>query len=402
MGKPRVVVIATTIGYDGVPHAGGTYMKALSDLMSPLVDLTVMVPGSRGNREAAEKPGAPERTIPLGLEAGRNLLERAANRASLILDARLRRRDPGLPYLPLLVGLAGSAEARRLVREADVIDLQWSDSIRLVHLLRRMNPRARIVGTFHDVMSQSFAREPQDTEDARRYWHGVVGRSRRHEARMVRALDEVLVFSDKDAVLLGSPESARVVRPPLHDGDHREHVPPAPAAGTVLVVSYLARQENDKAAIWTVTDVWPTVSARVPRARLRLVGGGAGDQLKDAVGPADRVELAGFVDDLGPEYAAAAVALVPVMQGAGVKFKTIEAVLHGVPVVSTHVGAEGVGPDELFVQVADDPVALSDALVRVLTDPAAVIPVAEAAQRWAEREFSAERFVESVSAAWAL
>ena len=97
-----------------------------------------------------------------------------------------------------------------------------------------------------------------------------------------------------------------------------------------------------------------------------------------------------------------ATAVRVLRDGAGVKFKTIEAVLHGVPVVSTHVGAEGVGPDELFVQVADDPVALSDALVRVLTDPAAAIPVAEAAQRWAEREFSAERFVESVSAAWAL
>jgi len=175
-----VVVIATTAGYDGVPHAGGTYMLALSDAMAPLVDLTVIVPGNRVNREAAQRPGAPDRIIPLGLEPASSLVGRATNRASLNLDTRWRVRDPGLPYLPLLVGLARSSEARRAVREADVIDLQWSDSIRLVHLLRRMNPRARIVGTFHDVMSQSFEREPQHSEAERRYWQGVARRSRRH------------------------------------------------------------------------------------------------------------------------------------------------------------------------------------------------------------------------------
>ena len=173
---------------------------------------------------------------------------------------------------------------------------------------------------------------------------------------MVRALDEVLVFSAKDVELLGSPASARVVRPPLHDGTGvtstcRPRRAPAPS----IVVSYLARDENDKAARWIVDEVWPAVTARVPGARLRLVGGGATDTLQHAVEGVERVELAGFVDDLAAEYAAAAVALVPVLQGAGVKFKTIEALLHGVPVVTTTVGAEGVGPDRLFAAMGDTP-----------------------------------------------
>ena len=94
------------------------------------------------NREAAQRTGAPDRVIPLGLERATSLLGRAANRISLNLDTRLRARwDPGMPYLPLLVGLARSREARAAIRDADVIDLQWSDSIRLVHALRRLNPR---------------------------------------------------------------------------------------------------------------------------------------------------------------------------------------------------------------------------------------------------------------------
>ena len=96
-------------------------------------------------------------------------------------------------------------------------------------------------------MSQSFAREPQPTTADRRYWQAVARRSRRHERRMVRALDEVLVFSDKDVELLGSPRNVRVVRPPLADGMPSRHMPGSSEEGIVLVVSYLARDENNKA-----------------------------------------------------------------------------------------------------------------------------------------------------------
>lgn len=395
-----MVVIATTLGYDGVPHAGGTYIKSLCDLMSPLVDLTVIVPGSRGNREAADRPGAPDRVIALGLEPASSIPGKVANRLSVNLDMKWRHRDPGMPYLPLFVGLARSGEARKAIRDADVIDLQWSDSIRLVHLLRRLNPRARLVGTFHDVMSQSFAREPQDTRAERRYWQRVARRSRRHESRMVRALDEVVVFSEKDVELLGRPRHTRVVRPPLADGVAVEHRPAQPGSGTVLIVSYLARDENNKAALWTVEQIWPQVVARVPGATLRLVGGGASEELNRAVNGVTSAELAGFVDDLDEEYSAAAVVLVPVLQGAGVKFKTIEALLHGVPTVTTTVGAEGVGPAELFAALTDTAAGLAQALAGVLLDPASAQALADRSQAWAHTEFHRQRFVEQVLASW--
>ncbi len=398
-----MVVIATTLGYDCVPHAGGTYMKALCDSTEPLVDLTVVVPGWRINREATGRSGAPRRVIPLGLEPAETVWGSALNRLALNIDTRLRARwDPGMPYLPLLADLVRSREARAAIRAADVIDLQWSDSIRLVHLLRRLNPRARIVGTFHDVMSQSFLREPQDTPADRRYWQRVARKSQRHERRMVAALDEVVVFSDKDVELLGNPRHTRVVRPPLANGPLVRHRAAPPGDGTVLVVSYLARDENNKAALWTVAELWPRVLARVPGARLRLVGGGASEALKQAVDGIASIELAGFVDDLDAEYAAGAAALVPVLQGAGVKFKTIEALLHGVPVVTTHVGAEGVGPDDLFASLTDSPESLAEALAAVLADPAAAQVLADRSQDWARTEFARPRFVEQVLASWAL
>ena len=50
--------------------------------------------------------------------------------------------------------------------------------------------------------------------------------------------------------------------------------------------------------MWVVGDIWPKVLDRAPEARLRLVGGGASDELRAVVDASDGVELAGFVDDL--------------------------------------------------------------------------------------------------------
>ena len=397
----RVVLISMYVGHEGVPHAGGRYLLELQRLLDAETDLTMMTVGNRLNHEAATRDGVPRRLLLLGHEPGRHAGVKLINRLTVQADERLRsRRDPGLPFLPFVLGLLRSREARAAVREADVIDLQYSESIRLVGLLRRLNPRARITGTFHDVMSQSFSREPQHTPELRRHWQRLAEQSRAQERSMVARLDEVLVFSRKDAELLGSPPHT-VVHPPLSAGHERPHQPAD--APVVVVVSYLARDENDKAARWAVDHVWPLVHAECPDALLRFVGGGASVELRDhfaAIPAGSGAVLTGFVDDLDAEYAAAAVALVPVLRGAGVKFKTVEALCHGVPVVTTSVGAEGIEGEDLYAGLADDPADLAAAILDVLADTRAAQARSDRVQGWAQEVYGRERFAATVRETW--
>lgn len=397
--QPRVVLISMYVGHEGVPHAGGRYLLELQRLLDAETELTMLSVGNRLNHAAASRPGVPRRILLLGHEAGRGLVGRVLNRLAVRFGGPWRRHDPGLPSLDFLLGLARSREARDAIRSADVIDLQYSESIRLVRILRRLNGRARITGTFHDVMSQSFSREPQGTPDERRYWQAVARRSRRHEARMVSDLDQVLVFSSKDAELLGNP-SHTVVHPPLSAGNEPQHASSSPV---VIVVSYLARDENNKAALWTLEHVWPLVLERRPDAVLRFIGGGASDELRRRVEQLPEgagVVLAGFVDDLDAEYEAAAVALVPVLQGAGVKFKTVEALCHGVPVVTTSVGAEGIDGQDLYAGLTDSPAALADAIAEVLDDPAGAEARSHRVQQWAQETYGRDRFVATIRGTW--
>jgi glycosyltransferase involved in cell wall biosynthesis len=64
--------------------------------------------------------------------------------------------------------------------------------------------------------------------------------------------------------------------------------------------------------------------------------------------------LIGPVEDAIAEIARAKVAVVPVFAGSGTRFKIIEAWAAGTPVVSTTIGAEGLGAEhERNILIAD-------------------------------------------------
>jgi len=391
----RVVIVAPVVPFDAPPHAGGQYLQHVTRFATAQGPTTVVVPNTPVNRDTADAPGAPEDLVVVGRERPGTAGGRAFNRALTLAYRQMRKVDPGYPSLILARGLMRPGPAHDALLRADVVDLQWSESIRFARLVRRVNPRARVVGTFHDVQSQLFSRAAM--EGGRRvYWRSAVWQARLHERRGVAALDEVAVFSDKDAHLLHDAPHLRVIHPPLASGD--ESLPDEPAGPpTVLFVAHYSREENDDGALWLLHEVWPLVAAAVPGVSLRLVGRGASEALGAAVDARTDVSATGFVEDLDAEYAAAHLAVVPLRLGAGVKFKTIEALLHGVPVVTTPVGAEGIDGEDLFAGLTDDPAALAAAMVHALTDRGPARDRARAAQAWAVAEYSLAEFEQNMT-----
>lgn len=389
MARPKVVVLTPAVPYDAVPHAGGRYVRDLVGVARGIGDLVVLAPDSPANREAFAHSGVPAEALIVGT-AGRARPLRACAALTARLDRGLRHRDPGLPSLSFLLGLVSSRPARAALRSADVVDLQWSECARLVRAVRWLAPRARIVATFHDVQSQLFRRERAATPDEARFWAAAARRTARAERRTVRALDGLAAFSEKDLVLLGCPPHGRLVRPPL--GERSRPRGPARHAAVVAFVAHLARPENDDAACWLVDRIWPSVHAAHPGAALRLVGAGASRRLREAVARTPSVTLTGYVADLESVYAATDVVAVPVRAGAGVKFKTVEALVRGIPVVATSVGAEGAAPTSCFAGLADDADAFAAALRDVLAGSERHLERAAAAREWALTAYSPHEY----------
>ena len=385
----RVAVVSNVLPHQGVPHAGGQYMLHLNDAWDAMgVDYVYLVPDYPTNRAASHEQGAPPHVL---LGAPTTPAQRVLRKTTDLV----RRIDPGLPDWAVARALLQEPARGHLAR-AECIDLQWMESIRLAPVVRRINPRARLVGTFHDVLSQRFGRAAAESASPRSVakWRTASWLERRAQRHAVRRLDTSVVFADKDADLIGRPRNAKVIVPPMASGPVLPHAPTNPP--TVVFVAFLRRRENLDAVEWLLQEIWPTVRAANPEALLRIIGGGPVDELRERYSDQVGVTFTGYVADLAPEYAAATVCVVPLKLGAGVKFKVIEAMAAGVPVVSTTVGAEGIGTAANYASLTDDPHQIAAGLIGALADPGRAHSQASDTASWARDNFGVPRFFESV------
>ena len=137
----------------------------------------------------------------------------------------------------------------------------------------------------------------------------------------------------------------------------------------VLFVGMLEYPPNAIGIDWFLKNVWPLVSSKSPAARLKIIGKGGG-QLSIPHSVRSSVIVHGFVDSLAEMYARSHVAICPLLSGGGTRIKIIEAASHRTPMVSTHVGAEGLAfEDGRSIKLADSPVDFANAVVDIITNP---------------------------------
>lgn len=138
----------------------------------------------------------------------------------------------------------------------------------------------------------------------------------------------------------------------------------------MIFVGGFAHEPNVGGVIWFVSQVLPRLRKADPRFRLRIVGSKAPQSIMALAGPG--VEFLGRVsdDELNALYRASGLAVVPLLFGAGVKGKVIEALGKGVPVVMTSTGAQGLPNADRFAFVADGAEAMADAILRIAAEPA--------------------------------
>ncbi|WP_371029244.1 glycosyltransferase [Pseudoclavibacter sp. JSM 162008] len=390
----RLTSVTPVLPYRDVPHAGGFYVWQLHKVLTEDLELDVkyLVPLLPSNEHALQQQprAAGEPRLALKRTLWRRVLAR--------LYSVWRRWDPDAPLLASAFDLYTKSDIRKELGVADIVDFQWSAWARLVNCVPRRSA-ARVVATLHDVSSQRAARELQRAAGpARRLkWRLALIAAKRFESRILRRSDRVIVFSEKDRACLdprGRHDNVRVVRPPLAIDGARSVEPGR--TPTVVLVGYFFRLENREALEWMTQRIWPAVRSAQPSAELRVVGTGLSDDEVARLRRIPGVKPVGFVQDLEDAYNEVSVAAVPLLSGAGVKFKTIEPMIRGVPVVSTPLGAEGIGSAELYTAVTSDPEQFAAALIRALTKDPGERDRAASTRDWALDEFGRDAFRRSI------
>ncbi len=378
----KLVCFSPHVPYPGIGHAGGGLFQSYLELTKDLGSRLLVAPAVERNLERSPDSVDELRLVPITLRP----IDRAENRIAhnltpFRLPAQFRR------------SLLGDEAVLSALRDADVVEYQWHEMATLIPQARRVAKRARHVVFLHDVVSQALSRAAEAESGRRllqaRTWARLTEFS---EARIASHADAVIVLSAKDAALLKYRGNVCVHRPVVrvrsHPRQRRERGKPP----LFVFVAAFSRPENIEAATWLRNKVWARIRASIADAELRFVGRESDRRLTTLTDSTLGVHASGYVSDLDAEYARADVALVPILRGAGVKLKTIEAMVTATPSVSTTVGAEGIERAVDFIEIADTPDAFADAAIRVASDTSGTYSArADAGARWAGEAHGTEQ-----------
>ncbi len=300
--------------------------------------------------------------------------------------ARTRRFDDWPPVRQLLANLFRSplpsfvrrwesaelVKTLRALRATNDFDAVWVERSYIAESVRAAGFRGRIVVDVDDLENVVFLRKLRlkPWYRSKPLHYAEWAKANLYERLLPLRFWRLVVCKEDDRRFFG----------PWARGDKVRVVPNGVAAdaecdaagevdGEMVFVGALNFPPNMDAVRHFVTEILPRIKALYPAARFVAVGSNPAPEILKLHNGSDCV-IAASVPDVRPYLNRAAVAVVPLRVGGGTRLKVLEALGCGRAVVSTTLGAEGLGLQTgVHLELADSPDAFAAACVRLLRDP---------------------------------
>jgi polysaccharide biosynthesis protein PslH len=313
-------------------------------------------------------------------------------------ETRLQRRARDLRAdlmllrgVPLWVSYTWSAPYAKLLRDTvaewrpDVVQIEYHIMGQYLPALR--DSGARTVFRQHEpgAATAQERNSPLRTSRVGRLLSALDrGAWRRYEADLMRRVNSVVALTPQDLAIMRNMEpTASFVRIPL--GVDLPERPADPIGGLppqLLFIGNFVHPPNVAAAERLADRIFPLVRASVPETRLTVVGANPPVSLRNREG--EGVMVTGEVPDVRPFVDAAAMVVVPIDRGGGMRVKIAEALAAGKAVVATPRAVDGFdvsSGQQLLVAQSDQD--LADACLLLLRDPKLRAELGTRARAWA-------------------
>ncbi len=203
----------------------------------------------------------------------------------------------------------------------------------------------------------------------RMYRRLLVWQTEQFERTVAAAVDSVVSISELDAQWFEqvAPNTALTVVPPGIDVPTpvERHLQAIPRIGMLGSLEWTPNVEGLR---WFLRDIAPLIWKENPNVEIHLAGR---SPLPEVLAWHDgkRVFVHGAVDSAADFLSTLHVGIIPLLSGSGVRIKLLEGLAHGLPMVTTHLGAEGIDvQDTEHVLMADSAQTFANACLALLAD----------------------------------
>ena len=342
----KVLWVSSFAPYDSVPHAGGQihnyYLKEL--IKNQEFDVS-LVTFCKSEEELKVREDLKKYNI-------KNTLIVFDHK--LTFDNILRRLyfiESRRNLFTRYAGITNGYYYRRIKRildleysdyEPDIIILQWTQVILFIDLIRKLFPNASIVVIEEDVSYLSYERKASVEKKAYGKFklNLLYRRLKLIELDALKKSNLIILNNEKDRKLLldeGIDKNKTWVWSPFfHNYSYvsRNKV----KSKDILFYGAMNRRENYLSALWFIENVMPKLQDE--GFRFIVAGNKPHESLQSKNNKS--IIVTGFVDDIGAYFSNSLCLVAPLVLGAGIKIKILEAMSSGIPVLTNSIGIEGI------------------------------------------------------------
>jgi len=167
----------------------------------------------------------------------------------------------------------------------------------------------------------------------------------------------------------------------------RSNTPSFSERKDIMFVGNFNHNPNEDAVLYFVKEIFPLIKRNLPEIKFYIVGNNPSEKIKAL--QKDDIIVTGWVADVKQYIDKCRIEVVPLRFGAGNKGKVGEALSSGLPIVTTSIGAEGMGiENEIHAFVSDDAKQFADYVIKLYNSEDLWNKFSEFGKKLVEQQYS--------------